>query len=647
MTCHAPTEGEATDQKIALIGHPNVGKSTLFEALTGRRVVTANYPGTTVEVTWAGGRRLAGTVIDSPGLLTFPSRTEDEQATARVLLDEPLQAMIQVGDAKNLRRTLVLTVQLVELGIPMVLALNMADEAGDRGVAIDTPALAAALELAVVETTANRGVGVSEVAEAVTAAHPSGLRIDYPEPVERAVGLVEARVPDSPIDRRALSLLWLAKDPVAERWILDRICQSDAELLFAARSDDLPILIQDARLETAGNLAVAAIAATGHGSSGIRAWLGRATAHPVLGIPYLALALTTLYWFVGVFGAGTLVGWLEGRLFGEIINPTVTAWVEWLMPIELVVDALVGKYGLWTMGITYAFALILPIVTTFFIAFGVLEDSGYLPRLAVLTNRAFRTMGLNGQAVVPMVLGLGCVTMATMTTRTLASRRDRLLVILLLALGIPCSAQLGVVMGMLGGTSAIAVAIWVGVVAGVLLAVGWIAARVVPGKRSVFVAELPPLRWPALRPVAVKTVARVEWYLREVVPLFLLGSVLLFIADSTGALGWMIDLSRPLVTGWLGLPPAAAAAFLMGFFRRDFGATGLFVLASAGSMTAAQVVVAMTTITLFIPCVASVLMIAKERGWKVASGMVGLVFPLAIVIGGVLGRVLGLVGWGG
>ncbi|MDH3518063.1 MAG: ferrous iron transport protein B [Acidimicrobiia bacterium] len=644
--CHGPGDSSATGETIALVGHPNVGKSTLFEALTGRRVITANYPGTTVEVARAGGRRVEGTVIDSPGLLTFPSRTEDEQATARILLEEPLRAMVQVGDAKNIRRTLLLTVQLAELGIPMVLALNMADEADQRGVELDLSALQEAIGLPTVSTTANRGVGISELEDEVAAARLPVLRVAYPAAVEQAIEVVSSCLPGSSVAERALALLWLSRDPVAERWVLDRVSGEDAADLEEARSDELPRLILGARLEAAESLAGLVTESAGEAGSGMRAFLGRVTAHPVAGLPFLAAALLALYWFVGVFGAGTLVGWLEGGLFGEVINPALIEWAERLIPVALISDFFVGEYGLWTMGITYAFALILPIVTTFFIAFGVLEDSGYLPRLAVLTNRVFRAMGLNGRAVVPMVLGLGCVTMATMTTRILESRRERFLVILLLALGVPCSAQLGVVMGMLGGISLTAVAIWAGVVAGLLIVVGWIAAKVMPGERSSFITELPPLRRPALRPVVVKTVARVEWYLREVVPLFLIGSALLFVLDATGALDWLIEFSEPLVVGWLGLPSAAAAAFLMGFFRRDFGATGLFVIASAGLMTAAQVVVAMTTITLFVPCVASVLVIAKERGWRVATGVTLLVFPLAIAVGGLVERGLGLVGWG-
>jgi ferrous iron transport protein B len=245
-----------------------------------------------------------------------------------------------------------------------------------------------------------------------------------------------------------------------------------------------------------------------------------------------------------------------------------------------------------------------------------------------------------------MVLGLGCVTMATLTTRTLESKRERFLVILMLALAIPCSAQLGVVIGMLAGVSFTAVLIWSGVVGLVLLSIGWLAARFVPGERTQLLVELPPLRWPVPSNVITKTAARIEWYLKEVIPLFLVGAAWLFVLDRIGLLHRIIQIGEPLVTGWLGLPPEASAAFLVGFLRRDFGATGLFLMESQGFLSPMQVVVAMVTITLFIPCIASVMMIAKERNWRTSLGMVVIILPLAFFIGGLLYRFLFIIGWG-
>jgi ferrous iron transport protein B len=259
----------------------------------------------------------------------------------------------------------------------------------------------------------------------------------------------------------------------------------------------------------------------------------------------------------------------------------------------------------------------------------------------------FTALGMNGKAVLPMVLGLGCVTMAMLTTRVLESKRERLLATLMLALAVPCSAQLGVVMGMLAGVSFSAVLIWSGVVFLVLLAVGWLAARLVPGERTLLLVELPPLRLPQASNVVLKTLARLEWYVKEVMPLFLFGSLLMFTLDKTGLLDGLIRLGEPLVVGWLGLPAQASAAFVMGFLRRDFGATGLFVMEAQGLLSPLQILVSMVTITLFIPCIASVMMIGKERDWKTATSMLVLITPLAIVIGGLLYRALVLVGWGG
>ena len=403
--------------------------------------------------------------------------------------------------------------------------------------------------------------------------------------------------------------------------------------------------IQSARFAWIDQVAGSAILESGARPLGFAARLSQLTTHPIWGWFVLAGALYALYWFVGVLGAGILVNFLEKTLFGQLINPAVNAFVHRLIPIAWLADLFVGPYGMWTMGVTYALALILPIVTTFFLAFGILEDSGYLPRLAALSNRLFKALGLNGKAVLPMVLGLGCVTMATITTRVLETKRERLLATFLLALAVPCSAQLGVVMGMLAGVSFSASLIWAGVVVVVMLAVGWLAARLVPGERTLLLVELPPLRWPQASNVAVKTLARLEWYAKEVLPLFLIGSLLMFALDKSGLLAWLIKAGQPLVTGWLGLPSSASAAFLMGFLRRDFGVTGLFDMRIHGLLSNLQTVVAMVTVTLFIPCLASVMMIARERNLRTALGMLVFITPFAMLVGGLLYRLLLVAGW--
>jgi ferrous iron transport protein B len=249
-------------------------------------------------------------------------------------------------------------------------------------------------------------------------------------------------------------------------------------------------------------------------------------------------------------------------------------------------------------------------------------------------------MGLNGKAVLPMVLGLGCDTMATLTTRILPSRKERVLVTLLLALGVPCSAQLGVILAMLAAMSPLGTLVWGVVVAGTLVGVGWAAARLIPGKASEFLLEVPPLRIPSVGNIAVKTLARTEWYLKEAVPLFVLGTILLFGLDAVGLLPVLQRASEPLVTGLLGLPAKAADAFLIGFLRRDYGAAGLLKLQQAGQLDGTQVVVSLVVITLFVPCIANFFVMIKERGIRTALAMVAFIVPFAFLVGGILNWVL-------
>lgn len=628
---------------ILLVGHPNVGKSVLFHRLTGAYVNVSNYPGTTVEVTRASARfDASAALLDTPGVLALPSRSDDERATMQALLDEDCRCLVQVGDAKNLRRTLTLTALLVELQLPMVLALNMHDEAAARGLTVDTDALGEALGMPVLATVATGGEGIGQLTRDIADARLPESLLHYDADDEQAIArtatFIAERAPHPRLAARGLAILYLGGDSVVESWLRARAGDAYGELenlrkIAVDRSEEpLPAALARERSQAADALAGRVISRSIQSSPLRSQRVGQAVVHPFWGIPILLAVLFAVYEFVGVFGATTLVGLLEEGLFEGILNPAMTDFINGFIPWPWLQELLVGQYGLWTMGMTYALALILPIVTTFFIAFGVLEDSGYLPRLSVIANRLFAAIGLNGRAVLPMVLGLGCVTMATLTTRILHSPRERLITIFLLALAIPCSAQLGVVLGMLGSVSFSAVLTWALAMVGVLLLAGFLAAKLIPGRRIPLVTELPPMRLPILGNVLKKTGGRLKWYLIEVIPLFLLGTFIMYSLDKTGVLPAIIEAGEPLVTGWLGLPKEASAAFVMGFLRRDFGATGLFTLAD--KLDPIQAVVGMITITLFIPCFASLMMMIKEQGLKTAAIMLGLIVPFAFLIGG-------------
>jgi ferrous iron transport protein B len=325
------------------------------------------------------------------------------------------------------------------------------------------------------------------------------------------------------------------------------------------------------------------------------------------------------------------------------VNPWAVALFSHV-PGAFVRDLFAGEYGLITMGLSYGLAIVLPIVAVFFTVFALLEDSGYLPRLAVMSDRVFRLMGLNGKAVLPMILGLGCDTMATLTTRILPTRKERALVTLLLALGVPCSAQLGVVLAMLGSMAPLGTLIWGVVVMGTLFGVGWAAAKVMPGRTSDFLLEVPPIRVPSVGNILIKTAARTEWYLREAVPLFILGTLLLFVLDRAGVLPTIEAASRPLVVGFLGLPEKAADAFLIGFLRRDYGAAGFFVLRQQGLLDGVQALVSLVVITLFVPCIAQFFVMIKERGLRAALAIGAVIVVITLSVGGTLNWALHALG---
>jgi ferrous iron transport protein B len=635
---------------LLLIGNPNVGKSVIFGALTQTYVTVSNYPGTTVELIRGRAGQLPGQpeVVDSPGTNSLIPQSEDERVSRDLLLELPEATVIQVGDMKSLHRALYLTIQIAELGRSQILVLNLEDEARDLGIRVEANRLEQAIGVPVVPATAVTGQGIGEIRSRLIEAAPVRVLPHYPEAVTTAAAAIERLLPDSlGSARRGLAIMILAGDQSLDDWMTENLSPDDRETVARSRErltrmigKPVSAVIAEARHQLANELVSSSLHSSDSFQSPLRSRLGALAMHPIWGVPTLMLVLVVAYYMVGVLGAGTLVDLMESQLFGRLINPGAIWLTERLLPWQLARDFLVGEYGLITMGLTYAIAIVLPVVGTFFIFFGLLEDSGYLPRLAVMVNRLFRIMGLNGKAVLPMVLGLGCDTMATLTTRILPSRKERILVTLLLALGIPCSAQLGVILAMLSVMTLTGVVIWAAVVTAVLLAVGWAAARVLPGRSSSFLLEVPPLRLPKLSNIVVKTVARTEWYLKEAVPLFLLGTGLLFVMHATGLLPVIERWAEPLVVGMLGLPAQAADAFLIGFLRRDYGAAGLFMLQQKGLLDGVQVVVSLVVITLFVPCVAHFFMMVKERGVKAALAIVAFIVPFAFLVGGLLNWIL-------
>ncbi len=470
--------------------------------------------------------------------------------------------------------------------------------------------------------------------------------LKYDELLESALASIEGLLSGSyAVSKRTIGLLLLQGDPEIERQVKEQegalytSIQDAVAKIEASYSQPLSYVIALRQRQEVQRIVAVTVRRKEKLSKVFAESLSRAMMNPLTGVPILFIFLYFgLYRFVGVFGAGTLVDFIEGTIFGEWLNPWFSSLTIRLIPLKPLQDLFVGEYGIITLGLSYAIAIILPIVGTFFIVFSIIEDSGYLPRLAMLIDRVFKGIGLSGRAVIPMVLGFGCDTMATVVTRTLETRRERIISTLLLALAIPCSAQLGVIFAILSGRGLVLL-IWVGVVGFILLLVGYLAAKVIPGERASFYMEVPPLRLPRLSNILVKTYTRMEWYFVEVLPVFILASVLLWAGKLLGVFDLVIGGLEPVVK-LIGLPPEAAVAFVYGFFRRDFGAAGLYDLHSSGVLSGIPLLVAAVTLTLFIPCIAQFLVMLKERGVKTALAIAFFTFPFAFLVGFALNQVL-------
>lgn len=656
MHTHHPKHIQEKLPAVILVGNPNVGKSVIFQHLTGKYVTVSNYPGTTVEVTQGYGK-FSGKqyrIIDTPGINSLIPKSEDERVTRDVLITESVACIVQVADSKNLLRTLQLTLQLIEFNLPLILVLNMADEAKDRGIKINVAKLRVLLSIPVIETVAITGQGISQLKSQITGQfapeiQPVNSNVPYGEVLDPVITQIQELLPQKMIGKRTVATMLVSGEvfdsggairelPLLSQQQTDliRVLTTELQKKFAK---PIAVVLAEKQLKRAQEIVDQIMTPVGFRFS-FEEKLSRVTLHPVSGGIIVLLILYLMYLFVGLLAAGRGVDFLQNTLFGKYLNPIVILLVQKTIPIKFLQEMLVGKYGLITMALTYALAIIFPIVTAFFIFFGLLEDSGYLPRLAVMSDRVFRQLGLNGKAVLPMVLGIGCGTMAVLTSRILDTKKERLITILLLGLAIPCSAQLGVILAILSALSWKAMMIWLLSIMVSLFFVGYLADRLLPGKRSNFILELPPLRIPQVKNILVKTTARIQWYLKEAVPLFILGTLLLFFLDSFGALLWIEHRMAPIIVQLLGLPAKVTESFLIGFLRRDYGAAGLLIMTKQGLLTPQQVVVAAVAITLFIPCIAQFFVTIKEQGIKIALLVLGFVITYAFLFSGLLNLIL-------
>ena len=592
-------------KKIVLVGNPNVGKSIFFNAFTGVYVDVSNFPGTTVDI--SVGKYEDNLVIDTPGVYGISAFNDEEKVTKEVVLDGDI--IVNVVDANNLERDLFLTLQLIDMGKPMVMALNMIDDAKNNGREINVNKLSNLLGIDVIPTVAIKNQGLTTVKKASLKAKVGAkdhkllkdLR-SLPKSISDQYGVL--LLEDDMETLRKLKMKPMGKREeyyLYRRNRVNNICEH---------------VIDDKKTKTP-----------------FKSRLNQFLVHPITGTITLFINLFLVYLFIGDIVSQRIVDFTENHVMGELIQPGIIGLVTKFIKLESFLgNLLVGEFGVFTLTITYLMGLLLPLVLAFYFIMSLMEDSGYLPRIAVLLDKLMNKIGLNGKGIIPIILGFGCVTMATITTRILGNKRERLIATLLLAISIPCSAQLGVIVGLISPLGARYIGLYILIILLVFILMGKMLSIIIPGTSTPLLIDLPPLRLPKLKNVFKKTYHKTKGFLLDAAPLFAFGAMLIGILQYFSILELLQRIMEPLTVNWLGLPKESANIFIMGLIRRDFGTAGLYIL----TLTAKQTLVSLITITLFVPCIASMMVIIKERGAVIGVITLILSIILAFLTGGIV-----------
>ena len=568
-------------KRLLLMGNPNVGKSVVFSRLTGVQVIASNYPGTTVSYTQGFtkvGEKMVE-VIDVPGTYTLEPSCEAEEIALKMLDTGDL--VINVIDATNLERNLNLTLQLLEKGIPMIVALNMWDDVEHRGIHIDLKRLEARLGLPVMPTVAITGQGIKELVENIPRA---------------------ASPPFPPISHD-------------ERWVA------------------IGHIIDEVQQVTHRH----------------HTWLERledASVRPATGIPTALAVLAGAFLMVRFIGE-SLITYALDPLFDVLWTPLMLHLSSLLGSAGFLHDALIGSLsggeinyveslGLLTTGLYVPFAMVLPYIVSFYFMLGLLEDIGYLPRLAILMDTIMHRLGLHGYAIIPTLLGLGCNVPAILATRILESRRERFIAATIISIAVPCAALQAMVFGLVGQHGGQYVALVYGTLFIVWIGLGFILNRFVRGFSPELLIEIPPYRLPPWHVVLLKLWMRTRGFLREAIPIILAAVLVINILYGLGVFDAIANFTAPVVTGLLGLPKEAVTALVIGFLRKDVAVGMLAPLA----LTAKQLVVGSVVLAMFFPCMATFVVLLRELGVTGLLKAVGIMITAALLVGGLLNLIL-------
>jgi len=644
---------------IALAGNANVGKSVIFNQLTGLDQVIGNWPGKTVE-------RAEGTlhyhgysirILDLPGTYSLSAFSIEEIVARDYIAIERPDVIVNVVDASALERNLYFTIQLLELEAPVVMALNQVDFAAKKGIRVDNEKLSKALGIPVAPTVAITGIGIDEllstivkILEGKTELTP--LKIRYGKEIEDRLEKLELKI------REKLPEL-SAKYPA--RWIAVKLLDKDeditakvegyqngAEISALANAiakeierihgEPSPIVIASERYSIASGMAEDVARIEAPPRLHLEERLDSITAHKILGYPILALVMTAMFATIFIVG-DILVRTLE-NLFKNILIPATLYLLSTVLPSALV--DLISKGFL--SGIAAGVTIALPYIVPFYVILSILEDSGYLPRVAFLLDNPMHKIGLHGKASICLLLGYGCNVPACTGCRIMETQRERLLAGFVTVL-IPCAARTVVILGLVGRYIGIPAAL--GLYAFDLLLVftlGRVGFKALPGEPVGLIMEMPPYKMPSMKTVARKTWARTKDFVYIAFPLIIAGSVVLEALAVTGLIWSIADLMNPLIVGWLGLPSIAGIPIIFGILRKEL--TLILLADLAGTLNFSQVLTPVQMIVfslvtmIYVPCIATIAALIREFKWKKALAISIIDILLALVIGGVAFRLL-------